>query len=74
MIKVTRKDNKESVENLLRRFNRKVQQSGVLTLLKERQYFEKPISRNERRKKAISRKERALVKFPKARTAKPGIK
>lgn len=71
MIKVTRKDNKESVENLLRRFNRKVQQSGVLTTLKERQYFEKPLSRNERRKKAISRKERAFVKYPKA---KPGLK
>jgi ribosomal protein S21 len=71
MIKVTRKDNKESVENLLRRFNRKVQQSGVLTTLKERQYFEKPLSRNERRKKALARKDRTFVKYPKA---KPGLK
>ena len=71
MIKVTRKDNKESAENLLRRFNRKVQQSGVLMTLKDRQYFEKPISRNERRKKAISRKDRTFTKFSKV---KPGLK
>src|SRR5258708_5487007 len=30
MIQVTRKDSKESVENLLRRFNRKVLQAGEL--------------------------------------------
>jgi ribosomal protein S21 len=30
MLQVTRKDDKESLENLIRRFNKKVQQSGVL--------------------------------------------
>jgi ribosomal protein S21 len=39
MIQVTRKDNKESVENLLRRFSRKVQQSGVLSTAKSGQYY-----------------------------------
>jgi ribosomal protein S21 len=30
MIQVTRKDSKESLENLIRRFNRKVQQAGII--------------------------------------------
>ena len=52
MIQVTRKDSKESLENLLRRFNRKVQQSGVLANVKQGQFFEKPISKRETRVKA----------------------
>lgn len=62
MIQVTRKDSKESVENLLRRFGRKVQQSGVLAIAKQGQYFEKPLSKRERRAKAIVRRERKLSK------------
>ena len=65
MIQVTRKDSKESVENLLRRFNRKVLQSGLLTTAKETQTFEKPLSKRERRLKAIVRQERKLVKAKK---------
>lgn len=65
MIQVTRKDSKESLENLLRRFNRKVQQSGALAVAKQSQYFEKPISKSERRKKAIVRRERKAVKLKK---------
>ena len=65
MIQVTRKDSKESFENLLRRFNRKVQQSGVLAAVKQAQYFEKPVSKRERRLKAIVRKERKAVKLKK---------
>jgi len=41
MIQVTRKDGKESLENLLRRFNRKVQQAGTIAVVKGNQYFEK---------------------------------
>ncbi len=63
MIQVTRKDNKESLENMLRRFNRKVQQSGVLAVVKQNQYFEKPISKRERRDKAIVRQERKALKI-----------
>ncbi len=65
MIQVTRKDNKESVENLLRRFGRKVQQSGVLAVAKQGQYFEKPMSKPERRQKAILRRERKNAKIKK---------
>jgi ribosomal protein S21 len=63
MIQVTRKDSKESVENLLRRFSRKVQQSGVLATAKQGQYFEKPLSKSERRTKAIVRRERKAQKI-----------
>ena len=62
MIQVTRKDNKESLENLLRRFNRKVQQSGSIAVVKSKQYFEKPLSKRERRSKAIIRNERRALK------------
>lgn len=65
MIVVTRKDSKESLENLLRRFSRKVQQSGLVIATKQGQYFEKPISKRERRQKAIVRRERKNIKAQK---------
>ncbi|HET7320703.1 MAG TPA: 30S ribosomal protein S21 [Candidatus Saccharimonadales bacterium] len=65
MIQVTRKDSKESVENLLRRFNRKVQQSGAIAVVKQKQYFEKPMSKRDRRAKAIIRNERKAIKLKK---------
>lgn len=65
MIQVTRKDSKESLENLLRRFNRKVQQSGVLGIAKQNQRFEKPLSKRDRRSKAIIRKQRKAIKLNK---------
>ncbi len=63
MIQVTRKDNKEALENMIRRFNRKVQQSGVLAKARSSQYFEKSISKTERRQKAIVRKQRKEAKL-----------
>ena len=65
MIQVTRKDSKESTENLLRRFTRKVQQSGVIAEAKSIQRFEKPMSKRDRRKKAIVRRERKALKVKK---------
>lgn len=65
MIIVTRKDSKESLDNLLRRFNRKVQQSGIITTVKQGQYFEKPLSKRERRLKAIIRQDRKAAKLKK---------
>jgi small subunit ribosomal protein S21 len=62
MIQVTRKDSRESTENLLRRFSRKVQQSGVLATAKQGQYFEKPLSKRDRRQKAIARQARKALK------------
>jgi len=67
MVQVTRKDEKEANENIIRRFNRKVLQSGVLAEAKASQRFSKPISKTERREKAIIRKERKAEKLAKAR-------
>lgn len=67
MIQVTRKDDKEANENLIRRFNRKVLQSGVMSTVKSTQRFEKPISKVERRKKAIIRRARKADKMMKLR-------
>jgi ribosomal protein S21 len=67
MIQVTRKDDKEANENLIRRFNRKVLQSGVMSTVKSKQRFEKPISKIERRKKAIIRRARKADKMMKMR-------
>jgi small subunit ribosomal protein S21 len=57
MLQVTRKDDKEALENMIRRFNRKVQQSGVLAEARQGERFEKPISKRDRRTKAIIRKQ-----------------
>lgn len=63
MITVTKKDPNESVENLLRRFSRKVQQAGTLANAKSVEYFEKPPTRRERRIRAIARNERRAAKI-----------
>jgi len=49
----------------MRRFSRKVSQSGVLSSTKQGQYFEKPISKRERRRRAIVRRERKIAKVKK---------
>ena len=61
-IKVTRKDQGEANENIIRRFNRKVLQSGVMPLKKSQMRFSKPISKRERRLKAIIREARKAEK------------
>ena len=65
MIQVTRKDSKESVENLIRRFTRKVQQAGVVAAAKQAEHFAKPLSKRDRRQKAIVRRERKAIKMKK---------
>ena len=70
-IKVSRKDQGEANENIIRRFNRKVLQSGVMPLKKEQMRFHKPISKRERRLKAIIREQR---KAEKAERIKLGLK
>lgn len=67
MVQVTRKDEREANENIIRRFNRRVLQSGVLAEAKSSMRFEKPISKRERRLKAIVRRERKAEKAAKAR-------
>ena len=52
IIEVKRKG-EEKFDVMLRRFNREVQQSGVLTVAKTRRFFERDINRSARRKSAI---------------------
>jgi len=52
----------ENFENLMRRFNRKVAQSGTLTLAKKKQQFEKPISKRDQRTAAIRKRARKEYK------------
>jgi ribosomal protein S21 len=54
MIEVKRKDN-ESVGSLLRRFSKKIQQSGLLLQARSSRFQEKDKSRTERRKSALRR-------------------
>ena len=67
MIQVTKKDSKEGLENLIRRFNRKFQQAGVLTVVKGNEFFQKPMSKRDRRTKAIIRKARKADKMKRIR-------
>jgi ribosomal protein S21 len=71
MIQVTRKDAKEPLESLLRRFTRRVQQSGVIAVVKQKQHFEKPLSKTERRQRAIVRVERKNIKTQAERLKPP---
>lgn len=47
--------NNEPFERLFRRFNRKIQESGVLTNAKEKRFFSRGPNRNLRRESAIRR-------------------
>jgi ribosomal protein S21 len=44
-----------------------VQQSGNIAVVKSKQYFEKPLSKRERRAKAIIRQERRSNKLKRAK-------
>jgi ribosomal protein S21 len=62
MLQVVRKDEKESLENLIRRFNKKVQQSGVLGVARRKKFFEKPLSKREQREIALRKRARKDAK------------
>jgi len=47
--------NNESFESLLKRFNRRVQQSGILAEVRRREHYEKP-SIKRKRKEATKRR------------------
>ena len=53
-IEVKRKNN-ETVEAMLRRFNKKVLQSGVLNRAKQVRFYQKPKSKNQVRQQALQR-------------------
>jgi len=46
----------ESFESLLKRFTRKVQQDGILSEIRHREYFEKPSVKRKRKAAAKRRK------------------
>jgi small subunit ribosomal protein S21 len=45
----------ENFDSLLKRFNRKVQQDGILAELRRREHYEKPSIRRKRKKAAKKR-------------------
>lgn len=70
MVEVKKKDN-ESFESLLRRFNRKVQQSGVLVRARKTRYFQPKKSRNLKRTAAQRRSELREVREELKKLGKP---
>jgi len=62
MLQVTRKDDKEPLESLIRRFNKKVQQSGVLGIARRNKFFEKPPTKRAQREIAIRKAARKAAK------------
>lgn len=54
MVEVVAGEN-ESFESLLKRFNKKVQQTGILSELRRREHYEKPSVRRKRKKAARRR-------------------
>lgn len=69
MVEVKRKEN-ESFDSLLRRFNRKIQQSGVLVRARKTRFFEPEKSRNLQRSIAIRRSELREIREEQKRTGK----
>lgn len=55
MADILAKEN-ESFESLLRRFNKSVQQSGILSEVRRREHFEKPSQKRKRKEAAKRRK------------------
>jgi small subunit ribosomal protein S21 len=68
LVEVKRKES-ESFESLLRRFNRKIQQSGVLLRARRIRFFESPKSRNLQK---VAARRRAQIKAQKEELKKLG--
>jgi len=45
----------ESIDSLLKRFNKKVQQAGILSEMRRHEFYEKPSVRRKRKKSAKKR-------------------
>ena len=52
----------ESFESLLKRFNRKVQQGGILAEVRRREHYEKPSIKRKRKEAAKRRKTARLLR------------
>jgi small subunit ribosomal protein S21 len=55
---------KESFESLLKRFNKRVQQSGILAQVRRREHFEKPSVKRKRKAAAKRRKTARAPRTP----------
>ncbi|MFO0955823.1 MAG: 30S ribosomal protein S21 [Candidatus Saccharibacteria bacterium] len=62
MLQVERKE-EESLESLIRRFNKKVSQSGVLTSARRKKFFEKPLTKRAEREIATRKRLRKEQKM-----------
>ena len=51
----------ENFESLLKRFNKRVQQDGILSEVRHREYFEKPSVKRKRKEAAKRRKATRLT-------------
>ena len=54
----------ESFESLLRRFNKKVQQAGILSEIRRREFYEKPSLKRKRKEAAKKRKTTRSARGP----------
>jgi len=52
----------ESFESLLRRFNRRVQQEGILSEVRRREHYEKPSIKRKRKEAAKRRKSARMAR------------
>lgn len=57
MVIRVRKNDKESVDRVISRFNKKVQSSRILLNKRRNRYYAKPLTKRKQRKKAIKREE-----------------
>ncbi len=63
-------DDNEILEKAIKRFKRIVEKEGIIREWKKREYFEKPSTINNRKKKALQRKQ--LKKLRKIQTSSKG--
>ncbi len=61
MANVVASDN-ESFESLLRRFNKRVQQEGILSEVRRREHYEKPSIKRKRKEAAKRRKSARMAR------------
>jgi small subunit ribosomal protein S21 len=54
--------NNENFESLLRRFNKKVQQEGILSEMRRREHYEKPSVKRKRKGAAKRRKSTRMLR------------
>jgi small subunit ribosomal protein S21 len=57
----------ESFESLLRRFNKSVQQAGILSEMRRREFYEKPSIKRKRKEAAKRRKTARSARGPRRR-------